>query len=46
MQRLARIAGSFAIVLVAYWVYAHTAVPLIEPSVRKTAEQVDDRDRG
>jgi lipopolysaccharide export system protein LptA len=35
MQRLARIAGSFAIVLVAYWVYAHTAVPLIEPSVKE-----------
>ena len=37
MQRLARIAGSFAIVLVAYWVYAHTAVPLIEPSVKGAA---------
>jgi lipopolysaccharide export system protein LptA len=34
MQRLVRIAGSFSIVLVAYWVYAHTAVPLIEPSVK------------
>jgi lipopolysaccharide export system protein LptA len=34
MQRIARIAGSFAIVLVAYWVYAHTAVPFIEPSAK------------
>ena len=34
MQRLARVVGSFAIVLAAYWVYAHAAVPLIEPSVK------------
>jgi lipopolysaccharide export system protein LptA len=40
MLRLARIAGSFAIVLVAYWLYAHTAVPLIEPSVKKI--NIDD----
>ncbi|MCC6124024.1 MAG: hypothetical protein IT426_03610 [Pirellulales bacterium] len=38
MQRLARIAGSFAIILVAYWVYANTAVPLIEPSAKTAIE--------
>ena len=38
MHHLARIAGSFAIVLVAYWVYAHTAVPLIEPAVKGAAD--------
>ena len=31
MPRVLRIAGSFAIVLVAYWAYALVAVPLIEP---------------
>ncbi len=31
MPQFARIAGSFAIVLVAYWAYALVAVPLIEP---------------
>ena len=31
MQRALRIAGSFVIVLVAYWAYALVAVPLIEP---------------
>ena len=31
MPRLAHIAGSFVIVLVAYWAYALVAVPLIEP---------------
>jgi lipopolysaccharide export system protein LptA len=31
MHRVTRIAGSFAIVLAAYWAYALVAVPLIEP---------------
>jgi len=33
MINLLRIAGSFVIVLVVYWTYALTAVPLIEPSL-------------
>ncbi|MBN1590545.1 MAG: hypothetical protein JW888_13605 [Pirellulales bacterium] len=32
MKNLLRMTGSFAIVLVAYWVYAVAAVPMIEPS--------------
>jgi len=42
MQRLARIAGSFAIVVVAYWVYAQTAVRLIEPSIQSAADGSGD----
>jgi len=37
MKRLARIAGSFAIVFLAYFVYARTAVPMIEPSAKRVA---------
>lgn len=33
MSRTSRIAGSFAIMMIAYWAYALLAVPLIEPSV-------------
>ena len=33
MPRVFRIAGSFAIVMVAYWAYALVAVPWIEPAV-------------
>ena len=33
MQRVIRIAGSFAIVVIAYWAYALLAVPWIEPPV-------------
>jgi lipopolysaccharide export system protein LptA len=33
MSRLKRIAGGFAIMLIAYWAYALVAVPLVEPSV-------------
>src|SRR3990172_8211285 len=36
MNQLARIAGSFALVLVVYATYAVTAVPLIEPSIDET----------
>jgi hypothetical protein len=32
MKRFARIVGSFLLVVSAYWTYAQTAVPLIEPS--------------
>ncbi|HEV3007383.1 MAG TPA: hypothetical protein VGX78_23125 [Pirellulales bacterium] len=35
MKRLARIVGSFLIVVSAYWVYARTAVPWIEPSAER-----------
>jgi lipopolysaccharide export system protein LptA len=44
MQRFARIAGSFAIVLVAYWIYAHTAVPLIEPSAKAAGEDLGEKE--
>jgi len=33
MQRLTRIAGSFAIIMIVYWTYVLLAVPCIEPSV-------------
>jgi lipopolysaccharide export system protein LptA len=33
MSRLKRIAGGFAVMLIAYWLYALTVVPLIEPSL-------------
>jgi hypothetical protein len=45
MQRLARIAGSFAIVLIVYWVYARAAVPWIEPSVRAAGGDSDGSPR-
>ncbi len=37
MSRLFRSAVSFAIVLVAYWMYALVAVPLIEPTIADSA---------
>ena len=37
IARLVRIVATFAVVSAAYWVYAHTAVPLIEPPPRKRA---------
>ncbi|NUQ64797.1 MAG: hypothetical protein HUU20_20230, partial [Pirellulales bacterium] len=46
MPRILRIAGSFAIVLVAYWAYALIAVPLIEPSVElNQAQPLTEADR-
>ncbi len=55
MSRITRISGSLAIVLVAYWAYALTAVPLIEPpapkqsiasgGAQKPAPTVDDMQR-
>jgi lipopolysaccharide export system protein LptA len=46
MYRLLRIAGSFAIVLVAYWAYALVAVPLIEPSADPhQVRQISEEDR-
>jgi lipopolysaccharide export system protein LptA len=35
MQRVARIAGSFAVVTVTYWLYAMLAVPWIEPPAKR-----------
>ncbi len=35
MSRTSRIAGSFAIVMIAYWVYALLAVPWIEPTTNR-----------
>ena len=49
MPRIIRIAGSFAIVVVAYWAYALLAVPWIEPSVDPNHAQtitLDQRDAG
>src|SRR5947207_119855 len=43
-QRLTRVSVSFAIVLIAYWVYALIAVPLIEPqavALTTTASTID-----
>ncbi len=40
MARLIRIGGSFAIVLVTYWVYALVAVPLIEPSADRHRSEI------
>ncbi len=48
MSRTSRIAGSFAIVMIAYWAYALLAVPWIEPTVdRRRQEKIsqDERDR-
>ncbi|HUY32064.1 MAG TPA: hypothetical protein VMV69_04725 [Pirellulales bacterium] len=45
MKRLARIVGSFAIVVSAYWVYARTAVPMIEPAAkRRTGSSSSEED--
>ena len=41
MPRITRIAGSFAIVLIAYWAYALLAVPWIEPPVDPAADEPD-----
>ena len=49
MPRITRIAGSFAIVMIAYWAYALMAVPWIEPAAdlhRGGAISETDRDRG
>ncbi|MBN2217889.1 MAG: hypothetical protein JW719_10995 [Pirellulales bacterium] len=48
MNHLARIAGSFVIVLVVYWTYALTAVPMIEPSLaaKRAARLSPDEARG
>jgi lipopolysaccharide export system protein LptA len=40
MSRPARISASFAAVVVAYWMYALIAVPLIEPRVRRLESDV------
>jgi hypothetical protein len=39
MHRLGRVAGSLAVVLVAYWAYALVAVPLIEPPADPRRDQ-------
>ena len=49
MQRVLRIAGSLAIVVIAYWAYALLAVPWIEPSVDPNHVQaitLDQRNAG
>ena len=46
MPRLAHIAASFAIVLMAYWAYALVAVPLIEPAAEPGAPRDRRRPRG
>ncbi|MBU4273395.1 MAG: hypothetical protein KKA28_16170 [Planctomycetes bacterium] len=48
MSRTSRIAGSFAIVMIAYWAYALLAVPWIEPTVdqrRQGKISQEERDR-
>ena len=40
MPRLAHVAATFAIVLMAYWAYAVVAVPLIEPAAEPIARRV------
>jgi len=46
MQRLNRTAGSFAILLIAYWLYVLLAVPWIEPSVDwSRREGISESDR-
>ena len=40
MPRLAHVAATFAIVLMAYWAYAVMAVPLIEPAAEPMAKHV------
>ncbi len=40
MPRLAHVAATFAIVLMAYWAYAVVAVPLIEPAAEPMATHV------
>jgi len=46
MPRITRIAGSFAIVMIAYWLYALAVVPWIEPSAGAHANQpITDADR-
>ena len=44
IARLARIVATFAVVSTAYWVYAHTAVPLIEPPSRQPPSITPDEE--
>jgi lipopolysaccharide export system protein LptA len=46
MPRITRIAGSFAIVVIAYWAYALAAVPRIEPTANLGGgEMISPKDR-
>ena len=46
MSRVSRIAGSFAIMMVAYWAYALLAVPWIEPSAKeRRSEEISQEKR-
>ncbi|MBN1394821.1 MAG: hypothetical protein JW959_07345 [Pirellulales bacterium] len=46
MSRTSRVAGSFAIVIIAYWAYALTAVPWIEPTIdQQRAEGISRQQR-